>query len=485
MMKTTFALFFSLGWSLLLLDAQANNLSITNLSLVNVTNGSADIQFDLSWDNSWRTSWSDNGDTVTVTNWDAAWVFAKFRQSGGLWKHVMLTESNHTATGGTVIDVAMDDGGTNLGAFVYRPVEGAGSVTCEQMRLHWNYAASGLSGTNDVDIAVMGIEMVYIPEGPFSLGSGGTEYSHFYQYPMQSQPFLVTNAGPILVDETNGALYATGDVSTKGIIPSTFPNGYQALYCMKHELTEGAYVDFLNMLDPSVAPTYYPNIAYGAYRLTIHYTNGLYATDAPDRPCCCLRGGWKLTYLDWSGLRPMTELEFEKIARGVKTPWINEYAWGNSSLVALTGLDGVDGSGEETALPVGANVHIKSSPYSGPVRAGIFATANSSNRFDAGAGYYGVLDLSGSLWEPVVSVARTDGRDYFFDEYGDGNEYTLYPWYTAESGNAYGLRGGGYHLNDGANANQATISARNNMDGGYLIRDPSQYYGIRGVRTAP
>jgi hypothetical protein len=38
-------------------------------------------------------------------------------------------------------------------------------------------------------------------------------------------------------------------------------------------------------------------------------------------------------FADWSGLRPMSELEYEKACRGYNTPAVpNEYAWGNAKL---------------------------------------------------------------------------------------------------------------------------------------------------------
>ena len=44
-------------------------------------------------------------------------------------------------------------------------------------------------------------------------------------------------------------------------------------------------------------------------------------------------------YLDWSGLRPMTELEFEKACRGPNAPVAGEYAWGsNAGLVQATSI---------------------------------------------------------------------------------------------------------------------------------------------------
>ncbi len=60
-------------------NAIANNITVSNTTLTgrnvaagvnNVANYSM-VQFDLTWDNSWR--------SATTSNWDAAWVFAKFR----------------------------------------------------------------------------------------------------------------------------------------------------------------------------------------------------------------------------------------------------------------------------------------------------------------------------------------------------------------------------------------------------------------------
>ncbi|MDA1086582.1 MAG: hypothetical protein O2901_06155 [Verrucomicrobia bacterium] len=272
-MKSAFVRLVSplvLSGALMAGTASANSLAITNLSLTGVSNGMASLQFDMSWSNSWRTSWNDNGDTVTVTNWDAVWIFAKFRQSGGLWRHAMLSSNGHVATGGAVLDVA-DDSGTRLGAMVYRPSEGSGAMNCNAMSLRWDFATSGLSGTNEVDVEVLGVEMVYIPEGGFYLGSGGTEINHFYRYPDSTQPFLVSNEDAIAVGSVTGSLYYAGS-GDLGPIPAAFPKGYQAIYCMKYEMTQGQYADFLNLLDPTIANTYYPNV-YGSSRHTILLSN--------------------------------------------------------------------------------------------------------------------------------------------------------------------------------------------------------------------
>src|SRR2546423_14703112 len=53
----------------------SNSLTIANVSYsINpANNGTGIITFDLSWQNSWRSS------DATAKNWDAAWVFVKWR----------------------------------------------------------------------------------------------------------------------------------------------------------------------------------------------------------------------------------------------------------------------------------------------------------------------------------------------------------------------------------------------------------------------
>ncbi|MCP5537461.1 MAG: SUMF1/EgtB/PvdO family nonheme iron enzyme [Akkermansiaceae bacterium] len=451
----------------------ANNLQISNVSIVNPSAGQADIQFTLSWDNSWHETWTEAGGTISVTNWDAVWIFAKYRQNGGLWKHVHFTATGHTATGGTVIEVPHDGDGARPGAFVRRNATGTGTVTCTDMKLHVDIAAAGLPSADDIDISVMGIEMVYIPTGAFHLGSGGSEQQHFHTAADTNTTYLVGSEAAITMGTETGNLNATGAI-THGSLPVDFPKGYKAFYCMKYEITEGQYVDFLNLLDPGIAGSYFP--AQSNYRHTITAAaGGGYESAAPDRACSYIGSlNRALTYLDWAGLRPMTELEYEKVCRGQKQPWVNEFPWGNTTVTNITGFDGTDGSGTETAIPTNTNAHL-SEGVSGPVRAGIFAT-DTTTREQAGAGYYGVMELGGNLWEFVVSVARSQGLP-FSGAHGDGDEYTGYGNQWPDSSYAYARRGSSFY----AGWQAARTSHRN--DGNTTAENAES--GARGVRTAP
>ena len=63
----------------------ANNIAVTNVALTgkNVTDSYTLVEFDLSGENSWRIS-------SGAANWDAAWVFVKYRANGGEWQHASL-----------------------------------------------------------------------------------------------------------------------------------------------------------------------------------------------------------------------------------------------------------------------------------------------------------------------------------------------------------------------------------------------------------
>jgi formylglycine-generating enzyme required for sulfatase activity len=464
----------------------ANNITVTNVTVLNAANGLADISFDLNWDNSWHNTWPEAGGAINMTNWDAAWVFVKFRAAGGHWQHAILNASGHVATGGTQIETGANPAGQPVGAFVHRAADGNGTLNCPQMSLKWNYAATGLGGTNAVDVSVHAIEMVYIPQGAFYVGSGGSEVGAFYAGTNPVQPYQITSEAAITVG-TNGLNHANASSGYYGYfvgdwlgpIPAAFPKGYNAFYVMKYEISQGQYTDFLNFLDPGLATTRFMN-AYGSYRNTISQTGMVYACDAPDRACNNLIGSDLPVYLKWAALRPMDELEYEKACRGPVYPVPNEYPWGDTLMTPMTGFSGMDGSGTETATPANANANVG---IGGPVRVGIFATAT-SGRHDAGASYYGVMNLGDNLTEIAVSVGNPNGRA-FTNEPGDGNEWTPASTWPMNIGNVgFGIRGGCFQ---GSFA--FTTSSRNWADNVYSQPNYNQIsissIGGRGVRSAP
>ena len=123
-------------------------------------------------------------------------------------------------------------------------------------------------------------------------------------------------------------------------------------------------------------------------------------------------------YADWAAMRPMTELEFEKACRGTASEVANEYVWGSTSITRATGISN-GGAGSETASNSGANcAYGNHGSVQGSMRVGCFATA-SSGRAGAGATYYGIMDMSGGVYERCVTIGNADGKS-FTGSHGNG-----------------------------------------------------------------
>jgi uncharacterized protein (TIGR02145 family) len=482
---------------------EANNLAITKLTRtsrdvsagVNNAANNFKIAIDISWQNSWRT---DNLNGDGITNWDAAWIFAKYRLNGiGEWKHIQFAENGHEIPTGIVLENGLLDPKSNyhsnanplLGFFVYRENNGAGNLSINDLKLKWNYASQGILDTDSIDIKFFGIEMVFVPEGAFYVGSGGSEVGSFTNGSWISGatiPLLITSEAPLNIAQTTGSLWGTSNTGNStiggaGTLPAAYPKGFGSFYCMKYEISQQQYVNFLNSLTQTQANTRKHTGSSNRYSITGN-TVGAYETTNPYVACNYLSWMDLAAYLDWAALRPMTELEFEKACRGTATPVANEYAWGNTVATAATGINN-EGFANEVASNPTANA-VFSSSTSGPMRIGNFAKAI-SNREQAGATYYGIMEMSGNLWERVVSVGNIDGRS-FEGTHGNGilsnngNANTI-SWSGLVSGEVSGALGSGSRGgNSGTSQITMPISTRELATNNSTLRTNS---GGRGVRS--
>lgn len=417
----------------------ANNIVISNITSV-TGSGYVQLQFDLSWDNSWYSS----------INNDAAWVFFKFKDNDGTWRHLSLTNANNSIASGYTISVPSD----NTGAMIARNTTGSGTVTLTSVRV----GVTNLPGS--FDVRGFAIEMVKLPyTDTYYMGDGQGSGSSWQSGSTGNSPFLV-NSTTIVTGTTAGQLYTSG--VTSGTLAASFPIGYNGaggslnLYMMKHEISQGAYRDFLNALtyDQQFTRT---GIAPSSPTGTIAITgaapsrrNGLeiatsgVSNTTPAVYGCDLSannvyneasdGEWiaanYLTYpdvaafLDWAALRPMTELEYEKSCRGTLTPVNGEYASGTTAVASSTYSISNSGQAGETVTYTGSiyntNVtyQLTSPGGNSPLRVGIHATPYAT-RISAGAGYYGALDLSGNVEEFCVTAISVAGRS-FTGVSGDG-----------------------------------------------------------------
>lgn len=459
-----------LAFTCTLLFARANNILVTNalLSGQNTTTHSSLVNFNVSWENSWRTSTNEN-------NYDGAWIFVKFRKNGTTdWRHATINISGNTAATGATITVPAD----GKGAFIYRSANGIGNVSYAANAIRWNYGADGILDNETVEILVYALEMVYIPTGSFQLGSGGAETNAFTDG-ATATPYFVASNNAINLGTTAGTLNPNGNGAATGTIPAPFPKGYDAYWIMKYECSQQQYVDFLNNLDLARATiNQSPTIFTGVHPALI--------APQPERAIGQIGANKLAAFADWSGLRPMSELEFEKACRGYNTPAVpNEYAWGNTSIVPISAVLNDGATDETVSTPAAANACI-ASVLARSVRTGIFARASGSDRTLSGATYYGVMNMSDNLHEICFSMVNSQGKAIDATVHGNGylgadGKTDLAAWQPFQ---AYGLRGGAYNTP----VIYARISDRvyDNLFTAIYGSDTDQpNFGIRLVRTAP
>jgi len=427
-MKKFTLLFFTV---LAFMTVKANNIQVSNVSLTGQNTGSdfVFVEFDLSWENSWRIN-------VGPSNWDAAWVFIKYRVNGGDWHHARLNYSNGTSDGhvvpsGVAIRTVNDGLSYGLGSFIYRSANGSGNNDWQNIRLRWNYGLNGVGDNDLVDVQVFALEMVYVPQGSFSLGGGtGTEAGKLFAFPNTQTSYQVNSENAINVGASAGSIYYLTGLGTPGDqlgpIPAAFPKGYGGFYCMKYEMSQDQWVSFFNTLTDAqkvnhdVTDALHKNSDITLGGNTIAWSGtGSATTSTPTRAMNYVNWSDCNAYLDWAALRPLTELEYEKACRGPLATVANEYAWGNSSIYT-GGAFTVTNPGTEnetiTNMPTGVGISINNSTafgLGGPLRCGIIAaSAVNKTREESGGTYYGIMEMCGNVYERLVSIGSAEGRGF-------------------------------------------------------------------------
>ncbi|MEI8176879.1 MAG: SUMF1/EgtB/PvdO family nonheme iron enzyme, partial [Candidatus Omnitrophota bacterium] len=352
----------------------ANSLFLTNGSSTSqsIAAHTIKVQFDISWSNSWR----------DAVNYDAVWAFIKYStDAGSTWHHGTLKGYGQNPSGfatgtGTLVQIVVPIDGK--GCFLQRAGNGTGTLMTQGVQLVWDYATDGVSDTDanglDTRIKIFGVEMVYIPEGSFLAGDASANLAACFKTgKTQALPisinaenaivFNAENAGPYYYQcGLNSGEYIDGSVFT---VPSGFPKGFKAFYLMKDEISQGLWVSFFNTLTDTQKSARDITSSYDGgkgndavtYRNAVSWTSGdasLVHAREDDRACNYLSWPDLCAFADWAGLRPMTELEFEKACRGPANAVNNEFAWGNAAITAAANISGTE-NGTETITDAGAN----------------------------------------------------------------------------------------------------------------------------------
>jgi len=545
---------------------KADPIRVTDARLIASSDaGQSAITFDIAWDWSWRAAWEEpaarTGDQapLKLESWDAAWVFAKIKMPGkDVWQHATLSTdaSRHTVPAGVSLELGLsdpsEDGATSgtrgIGAFIFRSTPGQGpnvwkgiTLTCADVPAN-------------AEVRVFALPMVYVPSGAFWAGDGSTTTNRIkgqFSAGTSTKPFRITGEQALALGgeaESNlGNRNAAGMSNRRAAedfnvrfterLGSRFPKGYAAFYCMRTELTQQHYVDFLNtltykqqaarMADKPSSPAKKIGPSSGklseADRRVVIVTSGIadstsktiidrgtftasgdvpitgqpavYMTPTPDLPCNNILFSDGAAYMAWAGLRPMTELEFEKACRGPLLPVPDEYAWGTADIAGMDGKGAYTiknaGMPDETVVwegEGGPDATRGNAPFDltnkklnqCPIRTGCFATPD-SDRARAGASYWGILDLTGNVIEGVVGIGSPGART-FAGNHGEGGDalWTI----------PFGMRGGGIpgsgHQGNWDGREGFRVSNRFTANVGACEGEKQRFYvhGFRGVRTS-
>ena len=340
----------------------------------------------------WRHAWRD------ARNHDGVWVVVRDRERPATPIAKLLPGGARSLGGGTHdAEIAVTADG--VGAFVApRLTPGEERVDPVVLRVELRLAGDSVPTSP----FATGLEMVYIPAGAFELGDADAQArAQGSLFAVDEDPgaptrYEVRDESAIAVADEPGALwYEVGGEpqyrgDRAGPIPEGFPKGTRAFWIMKREFRQGDWAAFLAALPPVArALRWRPPAASaeGAACFSLADVDGVPVASAPARPLQFVSWDDTCALLDWHRLRPLTELEFEKAARGPVAPCALDFPWGIAD-----------------AAPVLRRVEsTRDLRHDG---AAAEAGGDAAARIARGASYFGVLDLAGSVWERVVAAGR-------------------------------------------------------------------------------
>ncbi len=439
--------YFAVAFLCLSFHGIANNVQVQNLVYDAQANT---LNLDVSWE---------NGFVVPGVGNTMAYVFIKYRNSNDPnWQHLYLNSSSILAyspgycisaaernqvTPGVYLGFSVGPGCSNINL----TFTGSSNVTID---------LAGLFVPVNPSFKAFGIEIIRIDQLTTSYSIGdGVSANRFHKGDDPSAPFQYISS-PYISVGTNA-----DDINTTSVTPlpvSSIPFYYfdPQQHIMRYEISQAQYVDFLNCLSrqaqnqrtaADISGTSVTKRYVMSNTSTMVNRNGIKCdavlpsggpitfycdqngndipnemTDGQNVSANYLSPADLKAYLDWAGFKPMNEAQYEYYTRGTVSAVPGEYAWGTSMKTAasLNGALLTHGGPQETPTNIGSEGVFRRSPD--PMRTGAAANETTS-RSQAGASYWGAMDLSGNVAEMVIgSYEASDFAPYDYQQLdrGDG-----------------------------------------------------------------